>query len=133
MCTISFSDVTKDDKNYNLPRQTGSQSKQVPPTFKATNSCPPPPSCSIERSCWAQALPAAACRSALQVLKAGQLSTGTSKIPVKPHAQGEPEKGKRTGQRDPQGSPSALMHLREDPILSSDFTPGNATYTASRG
>lgn len=31
----------KDYKNYNLLWQTGSQSKQVPPTFKATNSCPP--------------------------------------------------------------------------------------------
>lgn len=28
-------------KNYNLLKQTDSQSKQVPPTFKATNSCPP--------------------------------------------------------------------------------------------
>lgn len=71
-----FQTSGKTRQNYNLFWQTGSQSKQVPPTFKATNSCPPTtlPKTSKQSGSWAQASPPAthslaACRSALQVLK----------------------------------------------------------------
>ena len=100
-----FQTLGKDRKNYNLLWQTGSQSKQVPPTFKATNSCPPTtlPKTSKQSGSWAQASPPAthslaACRSALQVPKENGLrSRDPMRLALNRHQRGRGEgKGKRT-------------------------------------
>lgn len=140
MCALfHFQTSGKDHRNYNLLWQTGSQSKQVPPTFKATNSCPPTtlPKTSKQSCSGAQVFPnPAACWFALQVLEGKQAwHRAHSKTQVKAIPREEEIRERRRGQghRDPQCSPFALMHLRVDAILSSDFTPRNTTYKASQG
>lgn len=102
---VLFQTLRKDCKNSNLLWQTGSQSKQVPPTFKATNSCPPTtlPKTSKQSGSWAQASPPttrslAVCRSALQVPKVNGLrSRDPVRLALNRHQRGRGEgKGKRT-------------------------------------
>lgn len=120
-----------DHKKHNLLWQTGSQSKQVPPTFKATNSCPPTtlPKTPKQSCCGAQAFPAShtateqPARLFCRCLKANKLSirhpcrTRVKAIPGE-ERQRERGKGKGTGIAGIHNVSVCLMHLRADPILS---------------
>ena len=130
-----FQTSGKTRQNYNLFWQTGSQSKQVPPTFKATNSCPPTtlPKTSKQSGSWAQASPPAthslaACRSALQVLKVNQLPTAGTQWGTRE----EGVRGRGRGQRSTTLY-ICFVRLWADPTLSSDRTLCTTTYTASQG
>lgn len=121
-----FQTSETDHKKYNLLWQTGSQSKQVPPTFKATNSCPPTtlPKTSKQSCSWAQALPTSHTATeqpagfSCRCLKANKLSTRhPCRIQVKavPREKKVRETGK--GQQNPQRSPFAWCISRQTPFL----------------
>lgn len=116
--TTSSSDFRTDHKKYNLLWQTGSQSKQVPPTFKATNSCPPTtlPKTSKQSCSWAQESPTSHTATEqpaglfCRCLKANKLSTRhpcRTQVKAIPGEKRGRERGKGQGQQDPQRSPFA--------------------------
>lgn len=119
-----FQTLGKDHKNYNLLWQTGSQSKQVPPTFKATNSCPPTTLPKTPRAALGprHSRPATATEQPAgllcRCLKAKELRTRDSGRLRNNYTQRERGgEGAEDRQRDPTRLFIYLIHLRVDPSL----------------